>query len=69
MELWNVERIVRDVVAAYGWDVSRLSVTPLAHAWCVTLMDTAGQTLSIDVPDGPPARVRAVLGEWLDEQP
>ena len=68
MKQHDVERIVRDVVYAQGWDISIVSVEPIADGWRVTITNVVSAASSIEIPSGSPAAIRTAVGHWLDSQ-
>jgi hypothetical protein len=62
----DVERILRDVLSANGLRVSMLAVERTPNGWRVALTDTVGLLLATDLPDGPPAIIRAALTRWVE---
>jgi hypothetical protein len=62
----DVERILRDVLSTQGLRVSMLRAEPTPEGWRVVLRDAAGRIVSTDVPDGPPAVIRAALTHWVE---
>lgn len=63
----DIQRIVRDVLNGRGVGATVVSAEPLDGQWAVTIRDQAARIISFIVPDGPPARVRAVTENWADQ--
>ena len=64
MQVKDVERILRDVLSGQGLGATIVRIEKTASGWRVEVRDTADRFLFADVPDGPPATVRAVLVRW-----
>jgi hypothetical protein len=66
MQAQDVERILRDVLDANGLRVSMLAVERTPDGWRVALADAVGLLLATELPEGPPAVIRAALTRWVE---
>ena len=64
----DVERILRDVLTARGLQATVLHAEPRESRWHLTIKDVADRIFNLDVPDGPPAAIRAAAEHWADLQ-
>jgi hypothetical protein len=64
LERNDVERILRDVLTAHGLRTSIVQIDRTAAGWRVEVKDLTDRILYAEVPDGPPAAIRAVLTRW-----
>ena len=61
----DVERILRDVLAAHGVHVLAVGAHRTPDAWRVTMTDVGRRILSTEIAAGSPAVIRASLARWL----
>ena len=62
----DVEAIVQSVIVERSLPLDLVSVTASPHGWELRVRLDTQNTLSVIVPDGPPAFVRAVLQGRLE---
>jgi hypothetical protein len=65
MQQQDVERILRDVLSSKSLRVSILRVARAPNGWRATVTDVADRVITIDLPDGPPDVIRAMLTRWI----
>ena len=64
----DVTRILRDVLSASGLPVTVQRVEQTPQGWLVTVKDRGDRLISTELPDGPPALIRASLTRWFADQ-
>ena len=63
----EIERILREVLAARSVRAIVLRAHSVEHGWLVTVKSlTARQIISVDVPQGPAGAIRATAEEWAE---
>lgn len=63
----DIERILRDVLAARSVRAIVLRAHSVDHGWLVTVKSlSARQIISVAVPKGPPGAIRATAEEWAE---
>jgi hypothetical protein len=63
----DIERIYQDVINAQGLGVSLLCIDRTETGWRIAAKDRGDRVVSVHVPDGPAAAVRATLACWTAE--
>lgn len=63
----DIERIYQDVINIQGFGVSLLCIDRTETGWRIAAKDRGDRVVSVHVPDGPVAAVRATLACWAAE--
>lgn len=64
----DIDRIYQDVVNERRLDVLLLRIDQTATGWCISAKDRGDRVVSVHVPGGPAALVRATLASWTADQ-
>jgi len=68
MEREDIARIFQDVLSGEGLRASIVRIERTDTGWRLDARDRADRLVSVDLPDGPAATVRAALERWTARQ-